>query len=303
MTGFEKIGLSPVQDIASNRCGLPFIQLQNLVTAALKEDLGRAGDITSAALIPHQMRWEAKLVARQAGIIAGHEIARMAFALLDATADYEILIQDGGAITAGQTLAQVKGNARALLAAERTALNYICHLSGIATLTHKMVEATRPHKAKICDTRKTTPGLRMLEKYAVKMGGGANHRFGLDDAILIKDNHIAVAGGIESALQSARSAAGHMVKIEIEVDTIQQLQQILSLPDYLWPDIVLLDNMDISKLTESVRLIAGRFVVEASGRVNAQSVAAIASTGVDIISSGFITHSAPILDIGLDSSV
>lgn len=279
---------------------LPDLMLEPIVRATLAEDLGRAGDVTSDALIPADRLWTARLTTRQAGVVAGLDLARLAFRLMDPEAVFTINSVDGSAIAAGDVLATVRGRARALLAAERTALNFLCRLSGIATATRQLVEAVKPHKARIGDTRKTTPGLRALEKYAVRAGGGVNHRFGLDDAMLIKDNHIAVAGGVTAAVTAARKAAGHMLKIEVEVDSLAQLRELLALPAALAPDAVLLDNMNAATLREAVDLIGGRFVTEASGRVTVGTVAALAATGVDLISSGWLTHSAPILDIGLD---
>ena len=279
---------------------LPDLMLEPIVRAALAEDLGRAGDVTSDALIPADRLWTAQLATRQAGVVAGLDLARLAFRLMDPEAVFTINSVDGSAIAAGDVLATVRGRARALLAAERTALNFLCRLSGIATATRQLVEAVKPHKARIGDTRKTTPGLRALEKYAVRAGGGVNHRFGLDDAMLSKDNHIAVAGGVTAAVTAARKAAGHMLKIEVEVDSLAQLRELLALPAALVPDAVLLDNMNAATLREAVDLIGGRFVTEASGRVTVGTVVALAATGVDLISSGWLTHSAPILDIGLD---
>ena len=279
---------------------LPDIILRPLVENALREDLGRAGDITTTAIIPAETTWQAALNARQVGIIAGLDLARLAFQIFDPTVQFTLLKKDGDAAVAGDCLAKISGPARSLLSAERVALNFLCHLSGIATETNKLVEAAKPHKAHICCTRKTTPGLRAVEKYAVKAGGGHNHRFGLDDAILIKDNHIAVAGGVKPAIESAIKAIGHLVKIEIEVDTLAQLDEVLALHPTHPVDVVLLDNMDIVTLKTAVTKIAGRLKAEASGRITRETVAAIAATGVDIISAGWITHSAPILDIGLD---
>lgn len=275
---------------------LPEFMIEPLVRAALLEDLGRAGDITSAALVPEQSRACAVLRARKKGVVCGLDAARLSFRLMDADAIFTALFADGQAVSQGEEIARIEGNARAILAAERTALNFVSHLSGVATATRRLVEAVRPHKARICCTRKTTPGLRVLEKRAVKAGGGANHRMGLDDAVLIKDNHIAVCGGVTQAVLCAREAVGHMVKIELEVDTLAQLEEALSLP----LDAVLLDNMEPVLLARAVVLVAGRFVTEASGNVTEASVAAIAATGVDLISAGWITHSAPIVDIGLD---
>lgn len=274
------------------------MMVEPIVRAAMLEDLGRCGDITSAAIVPPGAVWKGAIVARQSGIIAGMDCARIAFRLADSGIRFAVSSGDGQYVKAGDRLAAVEGNARAILSAERVALNFVGHLSGIATATHALVEAARPHKARICCTRKTTPGLRSLEKYAVKAGGGSNHRYGLDDAVLIKDNHIAVAGGIAQAVTSARAAVGHMVKIELEVDTLAQLREALNLPI----DAVLLDNMSPKELSEAVALVGGRIPAEASGGVTLNTVNAIAASGVDYISAGSITHSAPSLDVALDEA-
>ncbi len=279
---------------------LPDLILRPLVENALREDLGRAGDITSTALIPAETKWQAALNARQVGIVAGLDLARLAFTTYDPAVLFTPLKKDGDAVKAGDCLAKISGSARSLLSAERVALNFLCHLSGIATETNKLVKAAKPHKAHICCTRKTTPGLRAVEKYAVKAGGGHNHRFGLDDAVLIKDNHIAVAGGVTPAITSAFKAIGHLVKIEIEVDTLTQLDEVIALLPTHPVDVVMLDNMDAATLKNAVGKVAGRIKTEASGGITRETVGAIAATGVDIISAGWITHSAPILDIGLD---
>ncbi len=270
--------------------------IEPIVRAALIEDLGRAGDITSDAIVPADAPIAAVIVARQPGVVAGLDAGLLAFELLDPGLKIELLRGDGSRIERGQTVARITGRARPVLAAERTALNLICRLSGVATATRSLVDAIEGHKARIVCTRKTTPGLRILEKEAVRMGGGANHRFGLDDAMLIKDNHVAVAGGVGPALQRARAHAGHLVKIELEVDTLDQLAEALE----VGVDAVLLDNMDPDTLRRAVAMVAGRAVTEASGRITRESVPAIAAAGVDLISSGWITHSAPILDLGLD---
>lgn len=276
---------------------LPPILFEPLVRAALLEDLGRAGDITSNAIVPAEADATMVLAARQDGIVAGLEIAALAFRMIDPQVSLIMARADGETIAAGGKIATVRGSARMLLTAERTALNFLCHLSGIATATAALVEAVRDTKATIVCTRKTTPGLRALEKYAVRAGGGANHRFGLDDAVLIKDNHIAIAGGIRLAVARARQSLGHMVKIEVEVDTLEQLDGALA----AGVDAILLDNMSVEDLSRAVAMIGGRAISEASGRITLASVSAIAATGVDLISVGWITHSAPILDIGLDS--
>jgi len=267
------------------------------VQRALDEDLGRAGDITSIATIPETTKAHAILIARQAGVIAGLPLAVATFRKLSPDIGIQAHFRDGGTVAAGAHVLTISGPARAVLAGERTALNFVGRLSGIATLTADYVRHTAGTKLRICCTRKTTPGLRALEKYAVRCGGGFNHRFGLDDAILIKDNHIAVAGGITPVLERARAHAGHLVKIEIEVDTMAQLREVL---DTGLADVVLLDNMDIADLTEAVKLADGRVVLEASGGVTQNSIAKIAATGVDYASSGALTHSAPNFDVALD---
>jgi len=272
------------------------ILIEPIVRAALLEDLGRAGDITSDAVVPAEARVEAVMAARQQGVVAGLEAGLLAFELLDPDLRIERVCPDGSRVERGQTVARISGRARPVLAAERSALNLVSRLSGVATATRSLVDAIGGHKAKIVCTRKTTPGLRILEKEAVRLGGGANHRFGLDDAMLIKDNHVALAGGVAAALQRAREHAGHLVKIELEVDTLDQLAEAL---DH-GLDAVLLDNMDPPTLRRAVAMVAGRAVTEASGRITRETVPEIAAAGVDLISSGWITHSAPILDLGLD---
>jgi nicotinate-nucleotide pyrophosphorylase (carboxylating) len=266
------------------------------VRAALLEELGRGGDLTTDAVVPKERYATTMLATRQPGILAGLDLAMLAFRLMDDSIDIEIHHADGSEMAKGEIIASVAGSARAILTAERTALNFLCHLSGIATATASIVTAVRGHPVKIVCTRKTTPGLRAVEKYAVRAGGGANHRFGLDDAILIKDNHIAIAGGIRPAIERARANAGHLVKMEIEIDTLSQLEEALTLA----PDAVLLDNMSIAMLREAVSMVAGRAITEASGRITPATAPVIAATGVDLISIGWLTHSAPILDIGLD---
>jgi len=277
--------------------GLSPIIIEPIVRAALAEDLGRAGDITSDAIIPAEARARGILAARQPGIVAGIEVAATAFRLLDPQTKVEVLRHDGDDVTAGAAIATVAGKARALLSAERVALNFLCRLSGIATATRALVDAVQGTRARVCDTRKTTPGLRALEKYAVRVGGGVNHRFGLDDAFLIKDNHIALAGGIGASVSKARERLGHMVKIEIEVDRLDQVREAIDAR----ADVIMLDNMPIPDMRRAAGMASeAGVVVEASGRITAESAAAIAATGVDMISAGWITHSAPILDIGLD---
>jgi nicotinate-nucleotide pyrophosphorylase (carboxylating) len=270
--------------------------IEPVVRAALLEDLGRAGDITTDAVAPAEARVEAVIAARQPGVLAGLDAALLAFELLDPALRIERLRGDGDRISRGETVAQISGRARGVLGAERTALNLLSRISGVATATRALADAIAGYKAKIVCTRKTTPGLRTLEKEAVRLGGGANHRFGLDDAMLIKDNHIALAGGVRQALERARRHAGHLVKIELEVDTLDQLAEALE----VGVDAVLLDNMTPETLRRAVAMVDGRAVTEASGRINLETAPAIAATGVDLISSGWITHSAPILDLGLD---
>ena len=271
--------------------------VEEAVTRALAEDFGRAGDVTSTAAVPAGLIGRAVVAARAAGVISGLPLVEAAFRKLDAEVKLTSQACDGDAVAAGTVLMTVEGNARGLLGAERTALNFLGHLSGIATATAAFVRLIAGTRARVCCTRKTTPGLRALQKYAVRCGGGFNHRFGLDDAILIKDNHIAVAGGIAPVLKRARAAAGHLVKVEIEVDTLDQLREVL---DTGLADVVLLDNMDPATLTEAVGLVAGRLVTEASGSITHASAAAIAATGVDYLSSGAITHSSVNLDVGMD---
>jgi nicotinate-nucleotide pyrophosphorylase (carboxylating) len=267
------------------------------VRDALAEDLGRAGDITSIATVPEGTRGRAVMAARKAGTIAGLPLVESAFLTLDPDVKIEGHARDGAAVAAKTALMTVEGDARALLAAERVALNFIGHLSGVASATADFVRRIAHTRARVTCTRKTTPGLRALEKYAVRCGGGFNHRFGLDDAILIKDNHVAVAGGVRAVLERARTVAGHLVKIEIEVDRLDQLKEVL---DTGLADVALLDNMDPATLREAVKLNAGRLVLEASGGITLETAAAVAETGVDYLSSGAITHSSPSLDVGLD---
>jgi nicotinate-nucleotide pyrophosphorylase (carboxylating) len=275
---------------------LPAILVEPVVRAALLEDLGRAGDITTDAVVPPAAVMEGAITARAAGTIAGTDAAALAFRLLDPDVECQVERPDGTRVAPGAVVMQVRGRARPILSAERVALNLLCHLSGVATATAALVDAVRPYRMAITCTRKTTPGLRALEKHAVRAGGGSNHRFGLDDAVLIKDNHIAIAGGIRQAIERARNSVGHLVKIEIEVDTLAQLETALA----AGPDAVLLDNMTPDQLREAVELTDRRAVTEASGRVTLDTVSAIAASGVDLISVGWITHSAPSLDLGLD---
>jgi nicotinate-nucleotide pyrophosphorylase (carboxylating) len=267
-----------------------------LVRAALLEDLGRAGDITTNAIVPSRLSARASLVARSKGVVAGLDLAKLAFALIDPDIAVDSEIEDGASIAPGDVIARVNGPARGILTAERTALNFLGHLSGVATATASLVAAVQGSKAKIVCTRKTTPGLRAVEKYAVRAGGGANHRFGLDDAILIKDNHVAIAGGVTQALRRARASAGHLVKIELEVDNLNQLEEALG----EGVDALLLDNMELETLAKATAMVDGRAITEASGRITLLTAPAIAATGVDLISAGWLTHSAAVLDIGLD---
>ena len=270
--------------------------IEPIVRAALLEDLGRAGDITTEAVVPAEATVEAVIAARQPGVLAGLDAALFAFELLDPTLRIERLCEDGDRISRGEGVANLSGRAWGVLSAERAALNLLSRMSGVATATRVLADAIAGYKAKIVCTRKTTPGLRMLEKEAVRLGGGANHRFGLDDAMLIKDNHVALAGGVRQALERARRHAGHLVKIELEVDTLDQLAEALG----VGVDAVLLDNMPPETLRRAVSMVDGRAVTEASGRITLETAPDIAATGVDLISSGWITHSAPILDLGLD---
>ncbi|MDE2229076.1 MAG: carboxylating nicotinate-nucleotide diphosphorylase [Alphaproteobacteria bacterium] len=275
---------------------LPTIMVEPLVRAALLEDLGRAGDITTDAIVPPGARAETALVARGAGVVAGLDCALMAFRLIEPALAAEIARPDGSAVAGGDVIATISGPTRGILSAERVALNFVCHLSGIASAAAAIVQSIKGHRAHLVCTRKTIPGLRALQKYAVRVGGGFNHRFGLDDGVLIKDNHVAAAGSLEAAIKRARAAIGHLVKIELEVDTLQQLEEALRLP----VDAVLLDNMSLDDLRSAVAMTAGRFATEASGRITPETAPAVAATGVDLLSSGWLTHSVTALDIGLD---
>ena len=273
----------------------PFI-IEPLVRMALAEDLGRAGDITSDSTVPDTARATVVIAAREDGRIAGMDIAEAAFRMVDQNLKITRLIREGADVKKGDEVMQVEGRARSILMAERVALNFMGHMSGVATLTLKMVRAVGNHKAKIAATRKTLPGLRAVQKYAVMVGGGIPHRYGLDDAVLIKDNHIAMAGGVRNAICGAKAHIGHTVKIEVEVDTLEQLEEALD----EGVDIVMLDNMTNAQMKKAVEMAAGRAVVEASGGVTLARIPEIAATGVDLISSGAITHSAPNFDVGLD---
>jgi nicotinate-nucleotide pyrophosphorylase (carboxylating) len=278
--------------------------IEPVVRMALAEDLGRAGDVTAAACIPQGARMRARFTARKAGVLAGIDCVRLALEEMDAGASIALKARDGDAFEAGTVLAEAEADARAYLSAERTALNLLGRLCGVATLTRDYVDAVAGTVARIADTRKTIPGLRALDKHAVRCGGGVNHRFGLDDAVLIKDNHVAVCGGVEPAVRAARAHVGHLMKVELEVDGLDQFREALALVQAgKGPDVIMLDNFALADLSEAVRLRnAGGLptTLEASGGVNLQTVRAIAETGVDIISVGALTHSAPVLDIGLD---
>jgi nicotinate-nucleotide pyrophosphorylase (carboxylating) len=277
---------------------LPHLLVEQAVRAGLLEDLGRAGDITTDAVIPKGARAVCALVSRENGVVAGLDFARTAFALIDPEIRFNINIPDAARVAAGGVIAEISGPAAGILTAERVALNFLGPLSGIASATRGIADAIAHTKARITCTRKTTPGLRFAQKYAVRCGGGANHRFGLDDAILIKDNHIAIAGGIIPALRAAKRSAGHLVKIEIEVETLAELSAAMA----EGVDAVLLDNMDLATLREAVNMIGGRAIAEASGNISPQTAPGIAETGVDLLSAGWLTHSAKVLDIGLDFS-
>jgi nicotinate-nucleotide pyrophosphorylase (carboxylating) len=275
---------------------LPPFLVERAVAAALEEDLGQAGDITTDPIIPAHATAEAEIVARKEGVIAGLDLAAASFKALDPDSKFVADVADGARVAAGARLARIQGKARALLSAERVALNFLGHLSGTATLSAAYVAAIEGTKARIACTRKTTPGLRAFEKYAVRAGGGFNHRFGLYDAVLVKDNHIAAAGGLAQALAKLRARTGHLVKVEVEVDTLDQLDEALHFPI----DAVLLDNMDAATLKKAVGLVNGRVLTEASGGVSLETVRKIAETGVDLISVGALTHSAGRLDLALE---
>lgn len=284
---------------ATNLPVLPALMVEDAVRAALLEDWGRAGDITAQATLSPEIGARAVIAARHPGRLSGLDLAAAAFRLSDPSIEVERLARDGDRLEPGDVVMRICGPARGMLSAERVALNYLGHLSGVATATAAFADRIAHTKARIVCTRKTTPGLRAFEKYAVRCGGGANHRFGLDDAILIKDNHIAVAGGVRDAIEASRRFAGHLVRIEVEVDTLDQLREALQAR----PDVVMLDNMPPETLREAVAIAGGRVVLEASGGVTLDTVAAIAETGVDLISVGWITHSAPVLDLGLDIEI
>lgn len=267
--------------------------------AALLEDIGRGDDLTTDAIVPEGAQARARIVARKPGIVAGLRPALLAFRLLDEAIECATSSADGAPVAAGECVAEIRGRARTILTAERTALNFLCRLSGIATATRTLVDLLAGTRARVADTRKTTPGLRALEKYAVRCGGGNNHRFGLDDAVLVKDNHLALAGSIHAAVAAVRARVGHTVKVEVEVDTLEQLHEALEEPI----DAVLLDNMTPEQLGRAVHVIGGRVLAEASGGVTPETILSIARSGVDVVSVGWLTHSAPALDFGLDVAI
>ncbi len=275
---------------------LPRLVIEPIVRAALLEDLGRAGDLTTDSTIPPDATATVQLVSRDPGVVAGLGLAELAWQLVDPAIRTEIHLADGSRVEPGIVIATASGPARGLLSGERVALNFLGHLSGVATGTATIADAIAHTRAKVADTRKTIPGLRALQKYAVRCGGGANHRFGLDDAVLIKDNHIAVAGGVRAAVEAAKSSVGHLVKIEVEVDSLAMLAELLE----VGADVVLLDNMGPDQLREAVTMVDGRMITEASGRITPETAVPIAEAGVDLISVGWLTHSARVLDIGLD---
>lgn len=285
-----------MSEVSPPALSLPRYLVEQAVATALEEDLGGVGDITTNTIIPPDAQGDASIIVRKPGVIAGLDLAAASFKSLDPDVRFTRIVEDGSKVEAGATIARIAGKTRALLTGERTALNFFGRLSGIATLTAGYVAAVEGTHAKIVETRKTTPGLRALEKYAVRCGGGTNHRFGLYDAVLVKDNHIAAAGGLAEALNAVRTAVGHLVKIEVEVDTLDQLEKVLRFPI----DAVLLDNMDAGTLKRAIALVKGRVITEASGGVTLESVREIAKTGVDLISVGALTHSARSLDSSLE---
>ena len=276
---------------------LPDLVLDPMIRAALAEDLGTYGDITTRTVIPEGTTYTARLNAREAGVVSGMQVARMAFHMLDAGLRVETILDDGQPCAPGDVLMTIEGSAASILSAERVALNFAGRMTAIASLTARFVAETKGTKARITCTRKTTPGLRIVEKQAVLHGGGFNHRFGLSDAILIKDNHIAAAGGIVPVLDAVKANASHMMRVEIEVDTLDQLEQVLATGG---ADVVLLDNMNNDQMRQAVAMTDGRLVLEASGNMTLPRIAEVAATGVDYISSGALTHSAGCTDLGLD---
>jgi nicotinate-nucleotide pyrophosphorylase (carboxylating) len=275
---------------------LAMVMIEPPVRAALLEDLGRAGDLTTDAIVPAAALTRTALVARQPGVVAGLDFAAAAFRLIDPAIVFDVSLADGSRLRPGDVIATISGPARGILTAERTALNFLCHLSGVASATRGIADAIEGTRAQVCCTRKTMPGLRFAQKYAVRVGGGSNHRFGLDDAVLIKDNHVAIAGGVRPAVERAKAGVGHLVKIELEVDTLAQLEEALT----LGVDAVLLDNMGPDMLRQAVGMVDGRAITEASGRIRPDTAPAIAASGVDLLSVGWLTHSATVLDVGLD---
>jgi nicotinate-nucleotide pyrophosphorylase (carboxylating) len=275
---------------------LPMVMIEPVVRAALLEDLGRAGDLTTDSIVPPDARARCTLTARRPGVVAGLQFAICAFHLINPEIEVTVASPDGSRVNRGDLIATVSGPAHGILTAERVALNFLCHLSGVASATRGIADAIAGTKAKVCCTRKTMPGLRFAQKYAVRVGGGANHRFGLDDAVLIKDNHVAFAGGVRPAVERARAGVGHLVKIELEVDTLDQLREAME----IGVDAVLLDNMGPEMLRDAVGIVDGRAITEASGRIRPETAPEIAASGVDLLSVGWLTHSATVLDIGLD---
>ena len=275
---------------------LPAIMIEPIVRATLLEDLGLAGDITTDSIVPAEALTKCVLIARQPGVVAGLDFALTAFRLIDPRIECLVESPDGTRLKPGDLIATISGPARGILTGERTALNFLSHLSGVASATRGIADAIAGTKAQVCCTRKTMPGLRAAQKYAVRVGGGSNHRFGLDDAVLIKDNHVAIAGGVRPAVERARAGVGHLVKIELEVDTLDQLREAM----HLRVDAVLLDNMGPDMLREAVGIVDGRAITEASGRIRPETAPAIAASGIDLLSVGWLTHSAAVLDIGLD---
>lgn len=275
---------------------LPSLVIEPIVRAALLEDLGRAGDITTDSIIAPDAQATVQLVSREPGMIAGLPLAELAWRQIDPAITVTVHLPDGSRVEPGSVIATASGPARGLLTGERVALNFLGHLSGVATGTATIADAIAHTGARVTDTRKTIPGLRALQKYAVRAGGGSNHRFGLDDAVLIKDNHVAAAGGIRPAVERARAGVGHLVKIEVEVDTLDQLAELLK----TGADAVLLDNMAPDVLAQAVAMVDGRMITEASGRITPDTAVPIAEAGVDLISVGWLTHSARVLDVGLD---
>ena len=270
------------------------LHLNELIERSLKEDIG-TGDITTLSTIPADKTITGRFLAKENGILCGMEVCRAVFSFIDSSVELIEHKKDGDAVSVGEVIAEIAGNARSILMGERLSLNLMQHMSGIATRTHELVKKVEGTKARIADTRKTTPGLRVLEKYAVKCGGGSNHRFHLADGVLIKDNHIAAAGGIQNAVEMARQNIPHTLKIEVEVETFDQLYEALEAR----ADIIMLDNMSLEEMTEAVRIVDSRAITEASGNMGEKDLSLVAKTGVDIISVGALTHSVKALDISL----